>query len=642
MPVNSKKFFIALIVFFVVLIGMGIREYHNSKASHLENIQNNLQKAADSAAVISGESYYENLYAGKLTQVEVAAMIKKMTSLAATHQMARLYSVTMDRNRTLRYGTTNIFSSDTNTQIQPLDPISGHDRLLHNAFKSYQPYFLLDSVHGNHTLYLPHTTDSGIHTLIVATTEPISLQKLSQTAIFDTVAKSLLLFLGILPFLILYRNVLSSTAQRLSEEVELTTDKLNETTIILGEKVEEKTKELIHESFQDPLTHLSNRHRLIYDMDRNHYRTLIIVRLQNFSELNHFFGPSIGNSLLQQFGLYLTKMNLGAYRLGRDEFVLLIEEKKSTEEITSFCEDFAKNLSNHSFSAHNENVFLVVRMGIDTGEELSLSHADAALSYANENSKLFFIYEGELELELQHQHNLEVVSSIREAYYDGRIICYYQPVISTLTGLILSYETLARLIDKDASFIPTLDFLNISKKTALYPQITKEIVRQACETFKNREEKFSINLCALDISNNRIVRYIVEMIVSTNTARRIIFEIPESDIYEDYISISLFIKEMKKLGAKISIDNFGSGYSNFEKLIHLDIDYIKIDGSFISKLAYSEKYSSAIKAISLFAQAIGAASIAENVETAEIFSHLHELNIDYAQGFYIGKPSSCC
>ena len=642
MRVDSKKFFIALIVFFAVLVGMGIREYTNSKATHLQNIKDSLQKAAESTALIGDEDYYKNLDTEKLTPVEIASMIERMTSLAKTYEMARLYSVVLDANQTLRYGTTNAFSSDSDTLVQPLDPIGKKDPLLHEIFKSYQPYFQLDTVNGNHTLYLPHTTASGIHTLIVATTEPISLQKLSQTAIFDTIAKSILLFLGILPFLILYRNVLSSTAQRLSEEVELTTDKLHETATILGEKVEEKTKELIHESFQDFLTHLPNRHRLIYDMDRNHHHALIILHLQNFSELNHFFGSSIGDSLLQQFGLYLTKMNLNAYRLGRDEFVLLIEENNSAEELSLFCEDFVHHLSNHSFSALNENVFLVVRMGIDTGKELSLSHADAALSYANENSKLFSIYEGELELELQHHHNLQVVSSIREAYYDGRIICYYQPIISTLTGHIASYETLARLIDKDASFIPTLDFLNIAKKTALYPQITKEIIRQACEIFKDREEHFSINLCALDILDHRTIRYIEEMIVSTDTARRIIFEIPESDIYEHYVAISLFIAQMKNLGAKISIDNFGSGDSNLEKLIHLDIDYLKIDGTLISKLAYSEKYAPAIKIISLFAQAIGAVSIAENVETAEIFAHLKELNIDYAQGFYIGKPSACC
>lgn len=641
MRVNSKKFFIAVIVFFLVLVGMGIREYSSSKKAHLKTIQNNLQTAVRSASVMNDENYYEKLFKGEFTPVEIASNIKKMTSLATTHEMERLYSITMDANKTLRYGVTNAFTSTSDTLIQPLDLVEDKDSKLRTLFEKYQSTFYLDSVYGHHTLYFPYTTTSGVHTLIVATTKPISLQKISQTAIFDTVAKTILIFLGALPFLILYRNVLASAAEKLSEEVEHTTDRLNETTAILGNRVEEKTKELISESFEDPLTHLPNRHRLIYDMDRNSYQALIILQLHNFSELSHFFGSAIGDSLLQQFALFLTKMELNTYRLGRDEFVLLIDEKKPIEDFPSFCEDFAQHLSNHTFNALNEKVFFTIRMGIDTDKFLSLSHADEALSYANKTSKLFFIYEGDFKLALQYHHNLTVVASIREAYYDGRLICYYQPIISTQTGQILSYETLARLIDKDANFIPTFDFLSIAKKTALYPQITQEIIRQACEIFKNRKEHFSINICALDISNYRTVRYIEEMIVSTDTAKQIIFEIPESDIYDHYITTSLFITQMKSLGAKISVDNFGSSTSNFEKLIHLDIDYIKIDGSLINKLTYSEKYASAIKAISMFAHVIGAASIAESVETPEIFAHLHELEIDYAQGFYIGKPTSC-
>ncbi len=310
MKVNGMKFFSALLVFFAVVMIMGAREYYNVKTAQLEKIKNDLQEAASSASIIVGGSYYDHLLTSQVTPVETAAMIENMTALARVNSMERIYSVFLDTNNTLRYGMSNVYASSNKTLIQPLDSVIENRSQLTGILKTNQPNFQIDATKGSHALYLPGTTPSGIHYLTIAVTEPISLQKISQTAIFDTVAKSLLIFLGILPFLILYRNVLSSTAERLSDEIESTTERLHETTEILHERVEEKTKELINEGFFDSLTHLPNRHRLIFDLDRNTYRALVIIHLKNLQELNHFFGASIIDSLRQQMGLLLTKLGV--------------------------------------------------------------------------------------------------------------------------------------------------------------------------------------------------------------------------------------------------------------------------------------------------------------------------------------------
>ena len=307
MRVNSNKFFIALLIFVAVVMGMGIREYYDTKSAHIEAIKNNLQDAASSAVIITGNNYYDHLQEGQVTPVEIAIMIENMTSLSRTHSMKRLYSVFMDDNDTLRYGISNVFTSATQTLIQPLSAVYDDREQLTKILKSNQPYFQLDKIDGSHTLYLPSTTASGIHTLTIAVTEPASLQKISQMAIFDTIAKSLLIFAGVLPFLMVYRNAFSQNAERLSEEVELTTERLENTTEILHKRVEEKTKELINEGFVDPLTHLPNRHRLAFDMDRHTYHALVIVHLKNLQELNHFFGSSITDSLRQQVALLLSQ-----------------------------------------------------------------------------------------------------------------------------------------------------------------------------------------------------------------------------------------------------------------------------------------------------------------------------------------------
>lgn len=466
--------------------------------------------------------------------------------------------------------------------------------------------------------------------------------KEADNAVFETIAKSLLIFMGALPFMLLYRNLLSRQVEYLSHQMDKQTDKLYETTNLLEEKVEEKTKELIDEGFIDPLTHLSNRHRLMFDIDRYAYHTLIIIHIQNFKELTCFFGREIGDSLLQEFALWLQRMNYHAYRLGSNEFSLLVQQELSRKELSEYCDNFAYLLSQHAFIAGMEKVSLIVNIGVHTGKHLSLAHADTALKSAIELSKLFAVYEAHNDEQSYYQNNINTAKNIREAFHTGRIICYYQPIISTLSGVVEQYETLARLIDTNAAIIPPHDFLDIAQKTRLYPELTRTIIHQACEAFQNRTESFTVHLCALDVTDHSTVHAIEEIIVSTNTADRIIFELSEQDVYEHYVPISLFIQHIKRLGAKIAIDNFGSSYSNFDKILHLEIDYLKIDGSLINKIIHSPRHTQIIKTIAAFAEAIGAKAIAENVETSEMLENVTAVGIAFAQGYHIGKPGPCC
>lgn len=464
----------------------------------------------------------------------------------------------------------------------------------------------------------------------------------ADSLIFETVAKSLIIFLGALPFMLLYRNILARQVHALSSEMDSTSEKLYETTNLLEEKVEEKTKELLDEGFKDPLTHLPNRHRLLFDMDRYHYHALIIIELHNFKELSHFFGNSVGDALLQQFSLWLTRLHYNAYRLGNHEFALLIEQDYPHKELITYCDTTIDELSRHSFTAGHESVSLIARMGIDAGENFTLAHADEALRLANQFSKSYMFYEPRSDTEAQYNNNIQAAAEIREAFHAGRIICYYQPIISTVTGKIEKYETLARLINLNAAIISPHDFLEIAQKSRLYPQITQEIIRQACHTFKGRNESFSVHLCALDIMNATTVQIIEEIIIESDTANQIIFELSEEDVYENYVPASLFIQHAKRLGAKVAIDNFGSSYSNFDRIINLEVDYLKIDGSLINKIMHSQPHAQIIQTIASFSNAIGAKSIAENVETQEILEHIKKMGIDFAQGNHIGKPGPCC
>lgn len=181
-------------------------------------------------------------------------------------------------------------------------------------------------------------------------------------------------------------------------------------------------------------------------------------------------------------------------------------------------------------------------------------------------------------------------------------------------------------------------FLDISKKSGQYSRLTKRMIRKTFDYFKNNDYEFSLNLTFEDISMESTYRYVIDNIKKYNLASRIVIEIVESEKIQDFSLVNHFFEEIKELGCKIAIDDFGSGYSNFEYLIKLEADYIKIDGSLIKDILVNKGNENIIRMIIKFAKDQGIKTIAEFVSSKEIFDKVKELGVDYAQGYYIQEP----
>ena len=253
-----------------------------------------------------------------------------------------------------------------------------------------------------------------------------------------------------------------------------------------------------------------------------------------------------------------------------------------------------------------------------------------------------FIYNEDEKIEEKYKDNINMAYEIKKALAEDRIICFYQPIVDVNNGEILAYETLVRLKDSYGNLISPFKFLNFSKKIKLYHKISQRVISNACNTFKKKRDFFSINLSIDDIKNRETVDFIIKTLKKTRTASRVTFEILESEGIENYDEVLDFINKIKILGAKIAIDDFGSGYSNFEHLLKLNVDYIKIDGSLIKNITSNPRQKIIVETISSFAKKIGIKTVAEFVETQEILDNLKELEIDFAQGYYTGKPIDLC
>lgn len=646
MQLDAKKFFFAFFFFIATLIALGYYHFHHEQKLINENINSALEKAVTSASIVIGNRYHDSVLTTSPSAVEDADTIKALTALAHAQGVEYIYSLVLDNTGKLHFTSSSAREQElvTGQKLTKFFDIYPNDPNMIKALKTNQVVWDMkeqsDQWGKFRSLYIPYTSPSGYRYLIGADIKVGSVQKLSNAAAFKSIATSLIIFLGALPFLLMYRNTLKGTATFLRAKVLSATDELREVNEILETKVEEKTKQLISQSFEDPLTELPNRHRLQYDMDRYSYNALIIINLHNFREINDFFGFLIGDDLLRQMGHWLKTLDLNPYRLSGDEFAILIDEELSQEALEELSQRLLNRLIDHPFNVGEETVSLSITIGIDAEPEISLTHADIALHQAKESSSHIAFYSSENHVEKQYQANIALTATIHKALNAGRITCFYQPIVSTQTGRIEKYETLVRMIDESANIIPPLDFLKTAQKTRLYPQITRTVIEHACNTFKDRNEEFSVNLSIRDIEDHNTVRFIEEMIVKTDTAHRIVFEILESEGIDNFDTVIHFIHRMKSLGAKIAIDDYGTGYSSLENILRLDIDYLKIDGSLIRNINENPKHAIVLESIADFAAKLGIKTIAEFVSSEELFQHVKTIGITYSQGYYTGKPTA--
>jgi diguanylate cyclase (GGDEF)-like protein len=426
-------------------------------------------------------------------------------------------------------------------------------------------------------------------------------------------------------------NVMQKSVQNYSEMIKTINQNLAQT-------VKEKTKELTKNLYHDTLTALPNRLKLQEDLALYPKNTVAIFNIDDFKEVNDFFGIDAGDELLHQVAYWLGEIKLYPYRIGGDEFAAILPRNRSGKAIQKEIALLLSKFREKNFIIGDESVHLRATIGVAIESSKPLIHADIALNKARDLKKTYSIYDSSEGVEEQYKTNIAMSAQIRQALIEHRIVCQYQPIVNCKTGLTDKYETLVRIAREDGTLIPPNDFLPIAQKTKLYSNITQEVIYQACHTFSNRTEHFSINLSSSDIMDPYIVSSIERILKQTGTANRVVFEILESEGIENFEEVASFITRMKKLGAAIAIDDFGSGYSNFENILKLNVDFLKIDGSLIRNIDQNSRHRIVVASIVDFAHRIGIETIAEFVSSEEILTIVTELGITYSQGYHTGKP----
>jgi diguanylate cyclase (GGDEF)-like protein len=407
--------------------------------------------------------------------------------------------------------------------------------------------------------------------------------------------------------------------------------------------IDEYRNKLFSRYFTDHLTNLPNIYKLRNDLDEQKDFALVVFNIDNFHTINNFYGFIVGDYVIEQVGKYLQESIAGydMYKLSGDEFAFILDKDIGFYELKEYLSKLYESIKNIVIKYQGINIYVDFTLASSTnGDNKNIfSKVSMALKHAKERGAPFWIYEDRMNFENEYERNLQLSGVVREAVESSRIVPYYQAIIDTKTSKIKKYECLARLIDKNEKIMSPVLFIPISKKIKVYKTVTKIIINKSFETFENSEFEFSINLSIEDIMCSEIFNFIIEKLKNSKASNRVIFELLESDAIEDFKRVERFISEVKRYGAKIAIDDFGSGYSNFGYLTRMSADYIKIDGSLVQDMDVDKNALLVVETIVEFAKKLGIKTIAEYVHSSVIMDKVKELGIDYAQGFYIDEPS---
>lgn len=639
---DKNKILISFIFSIFVILGYGYLSYEGKKESILKSVDEKLISSAMAAHVIIGETFVDRAISShSITPDEDMKYIITLSKFSKASGVKYIYFMKLDANKNIRF----LVSSATEEEL-----ITGNKLTRYYDMYESNPYIIqsfetnqviyengnVDSWGEFRSIYVPYVTQNGNKYVVGADVDLVLIRNMSFNAAVQEVMGALLILLALSPILLLLK-MFKKDNTLLQCKVDAATQELKEINALLQEKVCDTTNELREQYYHDTLTNLPNRNQLKEDMENIGIHAIAIVDIDDFKEINDYFGTKSGDSVLIQFGNFLNA-HYPSYRLNGDEFALIYDDFVSHDQMKEQMEILIRAIEEEQFIIDSQILTIRPTIGLAYGKNANLISADIAMHQAKEKKIPLYIYQDEMELKSNLEHNIKTANAIKYALTHNLVVCHYQPIQTIADQTINKYETLVRIQTKEGSLIYPNDFLKLSQKTKHYPNITKSVVKQACETFAHRSEEFSINLSSSDIGNPSTVEFIIKIIQQTNTANRIVFEILESEGIDNFDIMISFIDTVKAMGAKIAIDDFGTGYSSFENILKLNIDFIKIDGSLIKNIDTESKHAIVVETIVDFARKINVKTIAEYVCNEAVYEKSKAIGIDYAQGFYIGKP----
>ena len=419
-----------------------------------------------------------------------------------------------------------------------------------------------------------------------------------------------------------------------------------------------------HQAAHDPLTNLLNRDAFdvelsnhVYDAKNNDkHHVLCYLDLDRFKLINDTAGHCAGDQCLIQVTSLIQSCIRGddvLGRLGGDEFGLILKNC-TLEGALRITNNIANTISEMNFSWEECEYNLGISIGINPLSKNSQDAADAirkadlACYTAKDQGKTqIYVYEEEDSELIRRQEETYWATRITEAIENDRLQLYAQPIIALKNkdSQRQHVEILVRLLDEDNQLIMPNAFIPAAERYNLMHLVDRKIIFETfsfIHKYSDKDEnitQYSINLSGNTLDDKEIIAYIKDTADKFEIDKRLIcFEITETAAIKNLNKAKKLIKDLKACGFKFALDDFGSGLSSFQYLKNLPVDFLKIDGSFVSDMINNNIDHAMVAAINEVGHIMGIKTIAEYVENEQIIKKLRDINVDYGQGYGIEQP----
>ncbi|MBI3902658.1 MAG: EAL domain-containing protein [Nitrosomonadales bacterium] len=413
-------------------------------------------------------------------------------------------------------------------------------------------------------------------------------------------------------------------------------------------------------SVRDPLTNLYNRRKfeefLDYEILRaaRHTRpfSVIMIDIDNFKYINDTYGHPIGDMVIKELAILLTSnLRRGDVlaRLGGDEFALILPETPAAMGLQA-ANKLHQALKGREFELPVGRIRVTASFSMvsypEDGQtrESIYSSMDVVLYKAKRHGK-DQVMTAETDQDRSMMEIFRQGDFLRNAMHEGRIESFLQPIVDVRSGKVVAFESLARIRDGERVYAAG-EFIEVAEELGMAKELDQVVFRKALEHLgklvrEHSEAKMFFNLSARSFNDIEWMRSIPAMVQQRGiTCDKIVLELTEREALPHLTQVKVTIDELRQSNIAFALDDFGSGFSSFLYLKYLAVDYVKIEGSFVRQIAVDDRDRIMVQHIHEMAHEFGLKTVAEFVEDEATSKMLAEIGVDYAQGYYYGRPAA--
>ncbi|MEO8517620.1 MAG: EAL domain-containing protein [Dermatophilaceae bacterium] len=415
--------------------------------------------------------------------------------------------------------------------------------------------------------------------------------------------------------------------------------------------------EMEHRSLHDALTGLPNRAMLADDIEQalgvaerdGTSVGLLLLDLDRFKEVNDTFGHDYGDALLRQIGPRLAGVLGGVgtvARLGGDEFAVLLPGLRGVNQATDVAGALLSALA-IPFPVEGIDVDVEASVGVvisgEHGQDATtlMQRADIAMYVAKTQHLAVFVYDASIDG--HSASKLALVGDLRRALDSGELLLHYQPKVSLTSGEVLGVEALVRWQHPERGLVFPDEFIPLAENTGLMNRLTKYVLNAALAQARTwidagRPLSIAVNLSARDLHEERFAEVVAELLARHEVPAHLLeLEVTETAIMTDPPRARAMLERLSALGIRLSLDDFGAGYTSLSQLTSLPIDEIKIDRSFVMTMAEDPSNALIVRSLVDLGHSLGLTLVAEGVETEGVLQVLAALGCDVAQGYHLSR-----